>query len=125
MKFHITAAALAGTLLAAAPAQAAGTLDEATVKSVIQKIVPGDKFIWRSVQIAAPRKASLGEIAAAGLPPNATIWPVRVDYTDIGAGGWGRDYTWNYYFYQDDFGGWTRQSNATPGNHETDPYKVK
>lgn len=126
MPFRVSAAALfAVGLFAALPANAAGTLNEGIVKTVIQKITPTDSFVWRSVKIAPPRKASIGEISAAGLPPNATVWPVRVDYTEVGAGGWGRDYQWNYYFYQDDFGDWARQSNAMPGNVESDPHKVK
>jgi hypothetical protein len=127
MSFRVSAAALTAVFLclAAAPAGAAGPLTEAIVKAVLAKPVPGDTYVWRKVQIAAPRKASAGEIAAAGLPANATIWPVKADYTEIGTGNWGRDYTWNYYFYQDDFGDWARQSNATPGNSESEPYMVK
>ena len=106
---------------ASAPAYAAtAALTQDVVKQVFAKAEPTCKFEWKSVQIAPARRASNGEIAAAGLPPKVIVTPVRVAYTKSGC-GFTRDYTWNYHFYKDDFGGWTKQSNAMPGNVESEP----
>lgn len=122
LRIVLVSIAMAGAACGAAP-----KLDEATVKATIEKNAGSSvhpRFFWRSVEIASPRKASGGEIRAAGLPPDATIWPVRVDFTkQIGDGA--RDTKWNYYFFQDDFGGWAYQSNATTGNLESDLYYKK
>ena len=112
------------SLLAVSCAKGAGELTEQDVKTLIQKPWPTARFTWRSIQIAAPRKASSGETAASGLPPSVTVFPVRADYTRV-VGDGGRDFTWNYLAYKDDFGTWQMQSNAVPGNHESDLYYVK
>ena len=102
-------------------AYAAGAaLTQDAVKGEFAKAEPTCKFDWKSIQIAPPRRASIGEIKAAGLPPKVIVTPVRVAYTKSGC-GFTRDYTWNYHFYKDDFGGWTKQSNAMPGNAESEP----
>ena len=120
---RITKIALAAALALGAQAErafaASGALTEAEVKAVFAKAQPTCAFTWKSIQIAPARKASIGEIRAVGMPPNAVVTPVRVEYSS--KCGFTRDYRWNYYFFKDDFGGWTKQSNAMPGNYESEP----
>ncbi len=114
---------MCAALLACAPVEtafaASGPLTATDVQSVFAKAQPTCTFTWKNIQIAAPRRASNGEIAAAGMPPNAVVTPVRVEYS--AKCGFTRDYRWNYFFFKDDFGGWTKQSNAIPGNYESEP----
>ncbi len=118
----ITAALAAFSL--ANSAFAAGALTEQNVKDTIQKITPGDKFEWKSIQIAPPRRASNGEIGAAGLPPNATVNVVKAEFVQYtGQGPWKRDHVQHYYFFKDDFGNWSEQADATPGNATSEPHQ--
>ena len=113
-------ASACAALLIGAPALAAEALTPAAAEAAIAATCARCTYVWKGVQIAPPRPASIGEIAAAGLPPHVVVYPVRATYTQNS--GFKRDFTWNYYVYKDDFGGWAAQSNATPGNTESDPY---
>lgn len=95
-------------------------LSQDDAKAAILATCGGCTITWKSVQIAPARPASIGEISAAGLPPHALVYPVLASFTR--KAGFKRDVTWNYYVFKNDFGKWTAQSNATPGNTESEPY---
>lgn len=98
---------------------AGGALTPADVKDVLAKKQPSCQFTFGNIQIAGARRGSVGEISRLGMPPNSMVTPVRVEYS--AKCGFTRDYRWNYYFFRDDFGTWSAQSNAMPGNYESDP----
>src|SRR5471032_585733 len=86
---------------------AAIALTPAIAESVIAKRCTTCTFVWKSIQIAAPRRASNGEIGAAGLPPNAIVTVVKATFTQKSAPGYARDHVQYYYFFKGDFGGWS------------------
>jgi hypothetical protein len=127
MSYREFAVAGALALMVSMPAMAADKPTDAEIKAVVEKSDLGkDKdFTWHSVLSAAPRKASIGEISSAGLPPSAVIVPVKVDYTEDTGGGWVRDHVQNYYFFKDDFGAWSAQATSMPGNSTSEPHRKK
>jgi hypothetical protein len=112
----MTAVGLAGC----GSAVSAPKLSQDEAKAAIAATCATCTFTWKDVQIAAPRAASAGEISAAGLPPHAVVYPVHASFTR--KMGFTRDVTWNYFVFKDDFGKWSVQSNAMPGNVESEPY---
>lgn len=110
----------------ALPALAAG-LSQADVQALIARRsgAPASNFTFKAVQIAGARAASPGEIGHLGLPPGATVTPVRASYTEVTGDNLGRDHVQNFLFYKDDFGGWSAQPLAAPGNYTSDLKPVR